>query len=87
LCWKTFKKLEIIDKSSASVKADARLVEKAKLLSQKMGQSEGKLDKEALARLLSELLYFAFVVAEQQGVELEESFLQTIDELILSSVV
>jgi hypothetical protein len=42
--------------------------------------------KDNLARLLSELLYLMFVLAEQHGVNLEEEFLQSIDELILGSV-
>jgi NTP pyrophosphatase (non-canonical NTP hydrolase) len=42
--------------------------------------------KEDLAKLLSELLYLTFILAEHYGVSLEESFMQTIDEYILGLV-
>jgi hypothetical protein len=86
LCWKTFRKLELVNQSSTPSKAEENLVAKAKEIALKSQNSENGLSKEAAAKLLSELLYFAFVLAEQRGVELEESFLQTIDELILGSV-
>jgi hypothetical protein len=71
--------------SSVPSKVDELLALKAKELSQK-AQFENASDKLTAAKLLSELLYFAFVLAEQRGVDLEESFLQSIDELILGSV-
>jgi hypothetical protein len=86
LCWKTFKKLELINQSSTPSKVEDNLIAKAKEIIEKSQKPENGLNKEAAAKLLSELLYFAFVLAEQRGVELEESFLQTIDELILGSV-
>jgi hypothetical protein len=82
LCWKTFKKLERINESSTPSKTEKNLAEKAKEIAEKI---QG-MDKETASKLLSELLYFTFILAEQQGVELEESFLQTIDELILGSI-
>lgn len=39
--------------------------------------------KEMLAAELSDLLYIIFVLAEQYGIELEESFLQTVNDYIL----
>jgi NTP pyrophosphatase (non-canonical NTP hydrolase) len=39
--------------------------------------------KEMLAEELSDLLYIIFVLAEQYGIELEESFLQTVNDYIL----
>jgi len=39
--------------------------------------------KEMLATELSDLLYIIFVLAEQYGIELEESFLQTVNDYIL----
>ncbi len=40
--------------------------------------------KEMLATELSDLLYIIFVLAEQYGIELEESFLQTVNDKIIS---
>ena len=39
--------------------------------------------KEMLATELSDLLYIIFVLAEQYGIQLEESFLQTVNDYIL----
>ena len=39
--------------------------------------------KEMLATELSDLLYIIFVLAEHYGVNLEESFLQTVNDYIL----
>jgi len=39
--------------------------------------------KEALAVKLSDTLYTAFVLAEHYGIELEESFLQTVNDYML----
>jgi NTP pyrophosphatase (non-canonical NTP hydrolase) len=39
--------------------------------------------KEMLATELSDLLYMIFVLAEQYGVNLEESFLETVNDYIL----
>lgn len=39
--------------------------------------------KEMLATELSDLLYIVFVLAEQYGIELEEPFLQTVNDYIL----
>jgi NTP pyrophosphatase (non-canonical NTP hydrolase) len=39
--------------------------------------------KEMLATELSDLLYIIFVLAENYGVNLEESFLQTVNDYIL----
>ena len=43
-------------------------------------------NKEEFAKLLSELLFAMFVLAERYGVSLEDSFLQAVDELILGFV-
>jgi len=45
--------------------------------------SEKLKTKEMLATELSDLLYIVFVLAEQYGIELEESFLQTVNDYIL----
>jgi NTP pyrophosphatase (non-canonical NTP hydrolase) len=39
--------------------------------------------KEMLATELSDMLYMVFVLAEHYGINLEESFLQTVDNYIL----
>lgn len=39
--------------------------------------------KEMLAKELSDLLYIIFVLAEHYGLELEETFLQTVNDYVL----
>ncbi len=39
--------------------------------------------KEMLATELSDLLYIIFVLAEQYGIELEDAFLQTVNDYML----
>ncbi len=39
--------------------------------------------KEMLATELSDLLYIIFILAEHYGINLEESFLQTVNDYIL----
>jgi uncharacterized protein YueI len=86
LCWKTFKKLELMNKrNSAPTNTAMVLAQKAEDISQKTHIKKTEC-KDNAAKLLSELLYMTFVLAEQQGVDLEESFLQNIDDLILNSV-
>ncbi len=90
LSWKTFKKLEAI----AAIKAEnfgsgAELVRRAEEIAVKLkmlrsssaSQGKGELDV-----LLSQLIFSVFIVAERSGISLEESFLQTVDEMILSFV-
>jgi len=45
--------------------------------------SEKPKTKETLATELSNLLYMAFVLAEHHGINLEESFLETVNNHIL----
>jgi NTP pyrophosphatase (non-canonical NTP hydrolase) len=42
--------------------------------------------KEMLAGELSDLLYIIFVLAERYGIELEEAFMQTVNDYILRFV-
>ncbi len=88
LCWKTFKKFEMIDqKNAASFENSNYLTKKAEEITQKIKATENSdMVKEALAKMLSELLFAAFVLAERQGLSLEESFLQTVDDMILGFV-
>ncbi len=90
LSWKTFKKFEAFsEKDAARFGSAAELVKKAEDLSQKIAALEPAPTpeaKEALGRLFSELLFTLFVLAERNGVGLEDSFLQAVDELILGFV-
>jgi len=90
-CWKTFKKLgtKYAKRSEASelatdlVKKASEIADRIRNLEDSAGDPAGE---ESLRKLFSELLYVTFVLAEQYGVNLEESFLQTIDEYILGFV-
>jgi hypothetical protein len=87
LCWKTFKKIELVNqKASQASDTTDNLLQKAEQISQKTLNSAVSLDKANIAKLLSELVYLTFILAEQHGVNLEDDFLQTIDELILGSM-
>jgi NTP pyrophosphatase (non-canonical NTP hydrolase) len=89
LCWKTFKKFETFDQKGTTVFTNpAYLPQKVAEIAQKIKttDSDEAAKKEAIAKMLSELLFAACVLAEQQGVNLEESFLQTVDEMILAFV-
>ena len=60
-------------------------VNKANGLVEKLGTTtsgQPKPDK-GLATELSNILYFVFIVAEYYGINLEESFLQTMNDLII----
>ena len=46
--------------------------------------SEGSETKETLAADLSNLMYTLFILAEHYGIELEDSFLQTVNDMVLS---
>ena len=91
LSWKTLKKLEIVDeKRAALVSTSDALVKKAVEIAQKMKKLEdSEADKEGkieAGTLLSQLLLTAFVLAEHSGIELEDSFMQNVDEIILGFV-
>jgi len=42
--------------------------------------------KEMLATGLSDLLYIIFVLAENYGIELEDAFMQTVNDRLISSL-
>lgn len=90
LSWKTYKKFETVDKKiTVIVGSSDALIKKTAEIAQKMKAAEaieGTREKQETGRLLSELLFTAFVLAEQNGVELEDSFLQSVDEMILGFV-
>jgi NTP pyrophosphatase (non-canonical NTP hydrolase) len=87
LSWKTLKKLENLDRTQAQTLANGTdLTKRAQEISQKLAQPQTAEQKEQLGKLLAEVLFECFVTAEQSGVSLEESFLQSMDELILKFV-
>ena len=90
LCWKTFKKFEMVNqKGSAAFESADYLKAKVEEISKKLNPETGlhiSSRRELSAKLLSELIFSVFVIAEKEGVSLEESFLQTVDEMILSLV-
>lgn len=91
LCWKTFRKLETKrEASTTSIKTASELVKVSKRVVAEVQNVANKSDdaaaKENLQKLFSEVLYLTFVLAEHHDVNLEESFMQTIDEYILGFV-
>jgi hypothetical protein len=89
LSWKTFKKFEALsEKDAARFGSAAELVKKVCDVAQKktLENAQTPEGKEELGKLLSELLFVMFVLAERYGVSLEESFMQAVDELILGFV-
>jgi hypothetical protein len=85
LSWKTFKKFEAFNENHASSLGTPQdLTQKVNELSA-MDASDA--DKTAQAsKLLSKLLFSVFIAAERSGVSLEDSFLETVDEIILGFV-
>jgi len=80
LSWKTFKKIEKKNGKDSDISMlSADLVIKMTSCSSCSG-------KEELSKLLSELLFVAFVLAENYGVILEEKFMQTMDDYVFGLV-
>ena len=87
LSFKTFKKFETLDeKRSSTIGTPTDLIKKAEEIAQKIKALENSEPKEEIGKVLSELLFSVFVLAERQGVNLEDAFLQTVDEIILGFV-
>jgi hypothetical protein len=88
LSWKTFKKFEALsEKRSAGIGTGEDLVKKSKDIAEKLKALENmKANKSEVEKLISELLFSAFVFSERNGINLEETFLQSVDDLILSFV-
>jgi NTP pyrophosphatase (non-canonical NTP hydrolase) len=94
LCWKTFRKInDKLDvergKGWTPFVMVTDLLEEAGEVAAVVKGLEGfkppekPKTKEMLATELSDLLYIIFVLAEHYGMNLEESFMQTVDEYIL----
>jgi len=94
LCWKNFRKIN--DKLDAErgkgwtpfVMVTDLLEEAGEVAAVVKGLEgfkppEKPKTKEMLATELSDLLYIIFVLAEQYGIELEESFSQTVNDYML----
>jgi len=89
LSWKTFKKTEAKKGNESNTSAmSAEMAKKANEIAEKIrvGSAGSGQGKEELSKLLPELLFLAFVLAENYGVSLEELFMQTVDEYILGLV-
>jgi NTP pyrophosphatase (non-canonical NTP hydrolase) len=94
LCWKNFKRInERLDQKRGKgwtpfVMVTDLLEEAGEVAAVVKGLESFKppdkpKTKEMLATELSDLLYIIFVLAEHYGVNLEESFLQTVNDYIL----
>jgi hypothetical protein len=88
LSWKTFKKFEALSKEhSAGMGTGNDLVKKSNEIVEKLKALENsKANKSEVEKLISELLFSAFVFSERNRINLEETFLQTVDDIILSFV-
>jgi hypothetical protein len=88
LSWKTFKKFEALSEArSAGIGTGDDLAKKSNEIVGKINTLENsKANKSEVERLISELLFSAFVFSERNGINLEETFLQTVDDIILSFV-
>jgi NTP pyrophosphatase (non-canonical NTP hydrolase) len=95
LCWKNFRKInDKLDpergKSWTPFVMVTDLLEEAGEVASAVKSFEGLKSpdkpktKEMLATELSNLLYISFVLAEHYGIELEESFLQTVNDRVIS---
>ena len=88
LSWKTFKKFEALSKERSAVMGTGNdLVKKSSEIVEKLKALENsKANKSEVENLISELLFSAFIFSERNGINLEEAFLQTVDDIILSFV-
>ncbi len=97
LCWKNFRKIS--DQLSpeqgrmwTSFVAISDLVEKTSEMAAIVKSLEVSTSpersgmKDMLATQLSELLYLVFILAEHYGIELEESFMQTMNDYVLKFI-
>lgn len=97
LCWKNFRtindKLEPErGKKWTSAVTVSEILEESNMVREAVEDLEGLKSEEKpnanekLAKELSNLLYFVLVLAEHYKIELEESFLQTMNDLIISKL-
>jgi len=96
LCWKNFRKInDALDVEGGKEWTPSAMVtdltenvsEIASTVKSEGSGISGKQEaKDKLGTELSNLLYMAFVLAEQYGIELEESFLQTVNDYVLKFI-
>ncbi|MCJ7422874.1 hypothetical protein MUP01_01205 [Candidatus Bathyarchaeota archaeon] len=97
LCWKSFKKINARISSENAGKATLSalvkdLLEETDRVTNCVRSLEGRSPndesnmRETLAAELSNLLYSAFVLAENYRIELEETFLQSVNDRVISDV-
>jgi NTP pyrophosphatase (non-canonical NTP hydrolase) len=94
LCWKNFRKInDVLDPERGKswtpfVMATNLLEEAGEVAALIKGLEEFKPPdkpkaKEMLATELSDLLYIVFVLAENYGIELEEAFMEAVNDYVL----
>jgi NTP pyrophosphatase (non-canonical NTP hydrolase) len=97
LCWKNFRKInDALDPEKRNRWTPFDLVtdfleeagDVAAVINglEKFKRSEKPKTKEMLATKLSDVLYVVFILAEHYGIELEEAFLQTVNDRIISMI-
>jgi NTP pyrophosphatase (non-canonical NTP hydrolase) len=93
LCWKTFKKInDAQNRNWTPFVMVTDLLEEAGEVASVVKGLEGfkppekPKTREMLATELSDLLYAVFVLAEHYGINLEEAFLETVNNYILRFV-
>lgn len=97
LCWKTFNKINAMpnltqNKSDALLTAIRNLEEETRRLIDMVKKletddvSEKTQTKNTLATELSNILFNVFVLAEHYGINLEESFLETVNNYVLKFI-
>ena len=96
-CWKSFKKINNMPESKGNgswtpimtandlIEEANRIATKVKIMEEPRTNKERE-TSESLAAELSDLLYVIFVIAQHYGIELEESFLQTMNDRIISKL-
>ncbi len=91
LSWKTYKKMESVNKEQTNIESAA--TELATMTSRialkiKTGRkpSDEPENRDEFANLFSSALFNILILAENQGVNLEESFLEAVDSYILGLV-
>ena len=94
ICWKNFKKInEVLNpergKTWTPLVMATDLLQEAGEVAAAVKRIEGSEAadkpkiKEALASGISDLIFAVFVIAEHYGIELEEAFMQTVNDYVL----
>lgn len=97
LCWKNFRKInDKLDPERGKawtpfiavmdlLEETGKLASIVKVLERSKANEDPKINME-LAKELSNIIYTAFVLAEQYNIKLEEVFLQTVNDYVLSLI-